>query len=106
MRAVLASVVVGCLLASCFVAHETRVVPSETVMPWLRAGETSRAELLQILGPPVRQMESGRILMWEIADDGYQTRRWRVGQVQGPMTLVVVAGPERVERVSLVRWWQ
>lgn len=102
---ILASFVVACLLGSCFVPHDTRVVPSETMMPWLRAGETSRSELLQILGPPARQLESGRILMWEIGDDGYQPHRWHMWG-RGPMSLVVVAGPERVERVSLVRWWE
>lgn len=93
-------------LASCMVEHHTRPVPHEAVLPWLRAGTTSRAETLAILGPPLRQLEGGRILLWELEDDGYHTPRPREWPWRGPLSLVVVLGSERVERVALVRLWE
>ncbi|MCU0864971.1 MAG: hypothetical protein MUC36_14370 [Planctomycetes bacterium] len=98
-------------LASCnSVEHHTRPVPHEAMLPWLRVGTTSRAETLAILGPPRRQLEGGRILLWELEDDGYHTQRSDEGGRRslppGPLSLVVVIGSERVERVALVRLWE
>ena len=94
------------LLGSCLADHDSRVVPTETLLPWLRPGTTTRAELAAILGAPRRQMESGRIMMWEFDEDGYQPSRPVERPHWAPFSLVVVVGPERVERASLVRVWQ
>lgn len=98
-------------LASCnSVEHHTRAVPYEAMLPWLRVGTTTRDETLAILGPPRRQLEGGRILLWELKDDGYHTQRsdggGRWSLPPGPLSLVVVIGRERVERAALVRLWE
>ena len=97
------------LLSSCLVEHHVRPVATEGMLPWLRPGTTSRGELLQVLGTPRRSLEAGRILIWELRDDGFHTQRttddtWGPGP--GPLSLVVVVDSERVQRASLVRLWQ
>jgi hypothetical protein len=92
-------------LSSCLVEHHVRPVATEGMLPWLRPGTTSRVELLQVLGTPRRSLEAGRILIWELQDDGFHTRRavddpW---SIPGPLSLVVVVDSERVQRASLVR---
>lgn len=93
-------------LSSCLVEHHVRPVATDGVLPWLRPGTTSRDELLQVLGTPRRSLEAGRILIWELQDDGFHTQRtaddtWG----PGPLSLVVVVDSERVHRASLVRLW-
>ena len=98
-------------LSSCLVEHHMRPVPTDEMLPWLRPGTTSRVELLQVLGNPRRSLEAGRILIWELKEDLYQTyphsyyHGAELGP-RGPYSFVVVVDGERVQRASLVRLWE
>ena len=102
------------ILVSCLSEHTTRVVPAHDVLPWLDPNSTSLDLLVQHLGEPVNGMEGGRILLWEVDDDGRPTNRSQSGwhrserpRVLGPHHLVAVLGEGgRVERLSLVRVWR
>jgi len=100
-----------CLGAACVSDHQVRRENTDEQMPWLRHS-TLEAEIVQRLGEPARQLESGRILIWTLEND-LQPRKtpsddWYLGNFSrvGPLSLVVVFDGSRcVERASLVRLW-
>lgn len=94
-------------LASCLTNHDSRSVAFDAILPWLRSGVTTRAELIERFGMPRRQLESGRILLFEIQEDG-RPSQWAApgAPFYGPYSLVVVIAEGRVERASMVRVWE
>ncbi|MGE0144271.1 MAG: hypothetical protein AB7I19_11725 [Planctomycetota bacterium] len=68
---------------------------------------TTRTELIENLGTPRRQLEEGRILFFELRENGRQPEFVREGDpFYGPYSLVVVVEQDRVGRASLVRVWE
>lgn len=93
--------------SSCLTYHDSRVVPLETLLPWLQQGVTTRSALIEALGAPRQRLESGRVMFWEIGEDGRPTT-WRRPEDPffGPFSLVVVLAGDLVQRASLVRTWE
>ena len=96
------------LLAACAAPIvDVRRVEFPPALAWLRAGETTRAELEQHLGRAQRVLEGGRIHCWRL-DERFELRPEPGFEESDapPYSLVIVLGEgERAERVSLVKLW-
>ncbi len=105
------------LPGGCLSPHTTHVVPSESVQFWLPDEGSSPEEILRTLGQAHMSLERGRILVWQLNEEGQvpQRQEWAMrthgaltSPLTGPLNLVVVLDrpePElaKIERVRLVR---
>jgi hypothetical protein len=100
-------------LGACRTDYQVRRENIVEQLPWLQPGMTLQTDIVQRLGEPARQVESGHILIWTLEDDLRPSKKttfsnWFLHDFQrvGPLSLVVVLDDSRcVERASLVRLW-